>query len=367
MHLWYSLFMSFEHKTIHVNITTGAIIRIILFILLGLLLYKIRNILFLLLVSIVIATFVDAIARRLKRYRFPRTLSVVLVFLIMIIGLAAIVYAVVPTLFSEISHALTVLSKYVPQDKLKAIIDPNAIKSIDNFINTVGSQVPVSQVASTTKALITNVSGTFYGAIQALFGSVANLMLILVLSFYLSIQERGIEGFLKLIMPIKYEEYVVDLWQRSSRKIAYWLRGQMLLAILIAIITFCVLYLLNVPYALILSLLTMVCELIPFGMIFATIPAVLAGFSAGGMELGLIVLLFFFLLQQLEGYVLVPIMNRRTTGISPLMVILALLIGGSLAGFWGLVLAMPVSLFLMELMNDFETRKESLRKITSDN
>ncbi len=358
--------MSFDHKTIHVNITTGAIIRIILFVLLGILLYKIRNLLFLLLVSIVIATFVDAIARRLKRYRFPRTLSVVLVFVIMLIGLAAIVYAIVPTLFTEISHALTVLSKYVPQDKLKAIIDPNAIKSIDNFINTIGQQVPVSQVASTTKALINNVSGAFYGTIQTLFGSVANLMLVFVLSFYLSIQEKGIEGFLKLIMPLKYEEYVVDLWNRSARKIALWIRGQMLLAVLIAIITFGVLYFLGVPYALILAILTMVCELIPFGMVFATIPAVLAGFSAGGMELGLIVLLFYFLLQQLEGYVLVPLMNRRTTGISPLMVILALLIGAQLAGFWGLVLAMPVSLLLLELMNDFETKKETLRQLTNN-
>jgi predicted PurR-regulated permease PerM len=356
--------MSLDHKTIHVNITTGAIIRIILFIILGVLLYKLRSVLFLLLVSIVIATFVDAIARRLKRYRIPRTLSVVSVFLILIIALAAIVYAVVPTLFTEISHALTSLAKYVPQDKLKAIIDPNAIKSIDNFINTIGNQVPATQVASTTKALITNISGAFYGTVQTLFGSVANLVLILVLSFYLSIQEKGIEGFLKLIMPIKYEEYVVDLWNRSARKIALWIRGQMMLAVLMAIITFIVLYFLGVPYALILSLLTMVCELIPFGMIFATIPAVFVGFSSGGLELGLIVLLFYFLLQQLEGYVFVPLMNRRTTGISPLMVILALLIGAQLAGFWGLVLAMPISLFLLELMNDFETKKETLRKLT---
>ena len=200
-----------------------------------------------------------------------------------------------------------------------------------------------------------------------MFGSLANLVLIFVLSFYLSIQERGIEGFLKIVVPLKYEVYILDLWQRSTRKITLWFRGQMLLAILIAIITFVVLYLLNVPYALILAILTMVCELIPFGMIFATIPAALAGFSSGGLQLGLIVILFYFLLQQLEGYVFVPLMNKKTTGISPLMVILALLIGGQLAGFWGLVLAMPISLFLLELMNDVETKKDLIRKLNTDN
>ncbi len=358
--------MSKESRTVHVNINTGTIVRIILFIVLGFLLYKLSNLLFLLLVSIVIATFVDAVARKLKKYRIPRTLSVIAVFLLLIAFLAAMFYAIVPVLFNELSHALTMISKYVPQDKLKAIIDPNAIKSIDNFINAVGAQVPASQVASTTKTLISNISGAFYGTVQALFGSIANLVVIFVLSFYLSIQEKGIENFLKLVMPIKYEAYVVDLWGRSSRKIAHWLRGQMTLAVLIAIITFAVLYFLNVPYALLLSLLTMVCELIPFGMIFATIPATLAGISAGGIELGVIILIFYFLLQQLEGYVFVPLMNKKTTGISPLMVILSLLIGAQLAGFWGLILAMPVALFLLELMNDFESHKENLRKIIQE-
>ena len=65
-------------------------------------------------------------------------------------------------------------------------------------------------------------------------------------------------------MPPKYEEYVIGLWNRSSRKIALWLRGQMMLALSIAIVTFIVLSVLDIPYALILSLLTLVCEMIPF-------------------------------------------------------------------------------------------------------
>ena len=356
--------MSTEGKNIHVSITTGTIVRIILFIILGFLLYKIKHLIFLLIVAIVIATFADAVANKLRKYKVNRTLGVVIVFIILLLGMAAITYAVVPTLFNELTHALTQLSRYVPQDKLKALIDPNAIKNINNFVNTIGNEVPVSQVATSTKALINSVSGAFYGTVQTLFGSLTNLIVIFVLAFYLSIQEKGIENFLKLIMPLKYEEYVVDLWNRSARKIAHWIRGQMVLAVMMAIITFAFLYLMGVQYALILSILTLVCELIPFGMIFATIPAVLAGFTTGGFQMGLIVLGFYILLQQIEAYVFVPLINKRTTGISPLMVILALLIGAELAGFWGLVLAMPVSLFVLEFMNDTHTKKEELRKLT---
>lgn len=353
--------MSMDGKAIQVNITTSTILKVFILSALVFLLYKIKGVLFLVLVSIVIATFVDAIARRLKRYKVPRTFSVVAIFILLIIFLSAVMYAVIPTLFSELSRALTEISQYIPEGRLQAIIDPGTIKNIDGFIQTVGVQVPSSQFASTTKALLSGVSGAFYGTVQAVFGSVANFLLILVLSFYLSVQERGIENFLKLVIPLKYESYVVGLWNRTARKIAYWLRGQVLLAIMMAIITFVILYFLNVPYALILSLITLLCELIPFGMIFATIPAVLAGFSAGGTQLGLIVLLVYFLLQQAESYIFVPLINQRTTGISPLMVILALLIGAQLAGFWGLVLAMPVALFCLELMNDMESRKEVLR------
>lgn len=353
--------MNVEHRAIQVNITTNTIFKLLFTVAGVFVLFKIKGVLFLILVSIVIATFVDAVAHKLKRIGMPRLLSVILVFVFLILGLSAIIYAVVPTLFSELSHAVTQIAKYVPQENLQAIIDPNAFSSIDKFISTIGTEAPASQFASTTQALLSSASGAFYGTVQALFGSLTNFLLIIVISFYLSVQEKGIESFIRLVTPIKYEGYVIGLWNRSARKIARWIRGQMFSALIMSILTFIALYFLNVPYALLLSLIALVCGLIPFGMIFATIPAVLAGFSGGGFQLGLVVLLVYFLLQQLEGYVFIPLINQRTTGISPLMVILSLLIGGQLAGFWGLVLAMPVALFLLELMNDHEDRKASLR------
>ena len=127
--------MTNEGKSINVTVTTSTILRVILFIALGFLLFKIKDILFLLLVSIVIASFIDAVADKLKKYKIPRTLTVITVFVLLILIFAAIVYAVVPTLFSQITAAINNLAKYVPQDKLQAIIDPNLVKNIDSFVN----------------------------------------------------------------------------------------------------------------------------------------------------------------------------------------------------------------------------------------
>ena len=131
----------------------------------------------------------------------------------------------------------------------------------------------------------------------------------------------------------------------------------MLLGLIVGVLAFVGLTLLNVPYALILAIITAVLELIPFGTILAVIPAVAIAFVGGGTSAGLMTLGFFIVLQQIENYVLVPIIVRKVTGVPPLIVILSLLFGVTLAGFWGLILAMPVAVFLLELLTDIEKKK----------
>lgn len=345
-----------------ITISTGTILKFLGLLMLLTALYYIRNIIFVVLVSIVVATFVDAVARKLKKYKIPRSLSIAMVYIFGLAALGTIVAFVVPAFFNELGNIFTALSKYVPGDKLKSIIDPSLIKTFDSFISNIGNDsAAVSQVASSTKALITGISGTFYNTFVSLFGGIANLVLVVVISFYLSVNENGIDNFLRVILPLKYEEKIISLWNRTARKIALWIRGQMLLAVFMALLTFFILTLLGVKYALLLSLVVFICELVPFGMIFATIPATLAGFASGGAQMGLIVLGIYFVLQQIEGYVLVPLINKKVNGVPPVVVILALLIGGSLAGFVGVLLAMPGALFLLELSRDIEEHKETIR------
>lgn len=349
-------------QTYSITISTSTILKFLGFLLLLTALYYVRSIVFIILISIVVATFVDAVARKLVKYKMPRTLAIALIYIFGIAIVATIVAFVVPAFFAEVGHIFTALSKYVPSDKLKTVIDPSFIKTVDSFVSNIGnSGAAVSQVASSTKALISGISGAFYETFISLFGGIANFVLVIVISFYLSINENGIDSFLRIILPVSYEEKVISLWNRTARKIALWLRGQMLLALFMAVLTFGILTLLGVKYALLLSLIVIVCELVPFGMIFATIPATLAGFASGGFKMGFIVLLIYFVLQQIEGYVLVPLINKKVNGIPPIVVILSILIGGKLAGFVGVLLAMPCALFLLELSRDIEEHKENIR------
>ena len=116
---------------------------------------------------------------------------------------------------------------------------------------------------------------------------------------------------------------------------------------------------LGVKYALLLAILAAVTELIPlFGPILAAIPAILIGFLDGGTTLGLMVLGLYVIIQQFENHLIYPLVVKKVVGVPPLMVIIALLIGAQLAGFLGIIIAVPVAAALMEFVNDIEKDKK---------
>jgi predicted PurR-regulated permease PerM len=114
---------------------------------------------------------------------------------------------------------------------------------------------------------------------------------------------------------------------------------------------------LGVQYALVIALGVAVLELIPFGIILAIIPSVLFAYADGGMSLSLKVLGLFVIVQQFENYLIAPLIVNKIIGVSPLVVILSILIGAKLAGFWGIILAIPVAVCLLEYLSDIEKGK----------
>ena len=119
--------------------------------------------------------------------------------------------------------------------------------------------------------------------------------------------------------------------------------------------------LLGIQYALLLALIAGVMELIPYGILIALIPAVYFSYLSGGTGSALAVALAYIILHQFEVFLFSPLVIHNIVGISPLVVIIAALIGFKLGGIWGLVLAIPVSVFVMEFLGDLEKKKIPLR------
>lgn len=356
--------MKDSNRVFAVTITTATIIRALCVTALMYLLFVLQDVALVFLASIVIASFMEAVANTLQKYKIPRIMTIGSLYLLGFGALFFLLYTFVPVLSSELSTAATVLARYMPQDRVDTLIDPKGLKSINTFIQSIYNTVPASQVASSTRALVANMSSGVFELLSYFFGGFANFVLVVVLSFYLSIQENGIESFLRTVLPFEYEVYVVDLWRRTTHKIALWMHGQFFLAFVMGLAVFIFLSILKIEYALLLAIITLFCELIPFGMIFATIPAVFSAFETGDFNLAVVVLVGYFILQQLENYILMPLVNKRMTGMSPVVVILSILIGAKLAGFWGVLLAMPVAIVFLEIISDLEKKKEELRALT---
>lgn len=346
-----------KKSKVYVDVSVRTIFLITLFGFGVYFLFQLTNIILILLTSIVIASFVEHIVKRLEKHNIPRPVTVLGLYVLGIAILTLISLYVIPIIIKEVSSLVDFVSQIFQKTTFLQNIPLDTFEDTKDFFTQISGQTSSNEFIRTTQIFLGKLSSSLGNTLGGIFGGVVNVVMVAVISFYLSIQEKGIENFLRIVTPLKYESYVLSLWKRTERKIALWVKGQMLLGLVIGTILFIGLSLIGVKYALILALVAAIAELIPYGLLLAFFPAIAIAFAEGSLRLAGSTLLLYLVVQQLENYVIAPLITKKTTGISPLVVILALFIGGTLAGFWGILLAIPVSVLLIEYLTDIEQEK----------
>lgn len=341
-------------KDLKIHISSGSIVTGILLVLLIVLLYFLRDLVLVLLTAIVLASSLEPAIRFFKKYRVPRVVSVLLVYVITAVSFFGILFLFIPPILDEASGFVATL--------------PETIESL-NFSGSFGNglfsnpQVPVafnlSEIIDKLRSTLSGVTGSTFSALSSVFGGVLSFILIIVFSFYFAVQETGIDDFLRVVTPAKHQRYVIDLWKRSQEKIGKWMQGQLVLALIVGVLMYLGLVILGVPYALLLAVLAAIFELIPvFGQFLAAIPAVIIGFSDGGVTTAGLVIGLVLIIQQFESNLIYPLVVKKVVGVPPLLVILALIVGAKLAGFLGILLSVPIAAALQELVTDIQRKKE---------
>lgn len=297
--------------------------------------------------ALILSTFIEDFVVRGKKYKIPRLISVIIFYIFTIIIFGAIVLFVLPILTREILE----LAQVYPE--IQNFIEANSLfLQSDNSIS-LGNIVEQFQDSAIRERF-------FNGALN-FFGGVINLLIIFVVSFYLSVNEKGIDSMLRIFTPLKYEEMVVSMWHRVQLKVGSWFRGQLIIALILTVLTYGGLALAGVPYAFILALLAGVFGLVPYGIFLAVIPAAAIAVGHGGIWMGVGVIVGYTLLQQVLDLGLQPLIVHKLTGVPSLVVIISVFIGAKLFGLYGLLLAMPIALFVMELVAESEKQKTVLR------
>jgi predicted PurR-regulated permease PerM len=161
------------------------------------------------------------------------------------------------------------------------------------------------------------------------------------------------------LFPREERGRVEDACLRVSTKVSAWLGGQLLLAAIIGTTAAVGLWLLGIPYFYVLALIAAIGEMIPVvGPLLAAIPAIAVALSVSPAA-ALFVAIFFIIQQQVENHVLVPKVMERQVGVSAVVVIVALLIGGSLLGIIGAILAVPTAAILQVLFEELAPQSSS--------
>jgi predicted PurR-regulated permease PerM len=351
------MLMKSLNQPMHITITAGTFLKGIMMILLFWLLFVIRDLLLVILTSIVLASAIEPGTQWFTRRKVPRTMAVLTIYILVILLFAAIFYFFVPTLVGDVNDIL---------DTLPAYLETLTANSSERFASFPALQSFVDEFASGGSGdlfgqIQSGISGAtlgFLSTASSIFGGIVSFVLIIVISFYLAVQEDGVTNFLRIVIPIEHEKYIVGLWKRSQRKIGLWMQGQLILGILIGVLTYLGLSILGIENALFLALIAAVFELIPlFGPILAAIPAVGFALVQGGLTLGLLVLGLYLIIQQFESQLIHPLVVKKIVGIPALIAIIALIVGGQIAGFLGIILSVPVAAAVMEYITDIEKKK----------
>jgi len=310
-----------------------------------------RQALIILFLAIVISSSIDGLVSWLQRKKIPRIFGTLLIFLVALTILALLLYTLIPIAIFELQSLLGNLKKI--EIPIFGALDISQFVGIDKYLGNLGNLADV----------LFSGGVSFLNIVAAVFGNLALIITTLILSFYLTVNRAGVEKFLRIILPIIYEDYIVGIYLRARKKMGRWLQGQILLMLVVGAATTIGLWILGVKYSLILGILAGVLEIVPIvGPIFSGTIAFLVAISESWI-LGLYVIILFLVIQQAESHLLIPLIMRKTVGISPVVVVIALLAGSQIAGLVGIILAVPTAVVLQEVIEDWGRKKLKTQRL----
>jgi len=323
-----------------VNISTITVLKVLLVLLAVVFLWAVRNVILLLVISIIISSAIDPLADYLQSKRIPRSLSVLFVYAVFL----GLIILIISMLVPPIGQQFKVIS---------------TTDYYDSFISRIGiyrDNLNNLGIGKTIENSIRGFTGTFAdNLLQTTRGIVTgfvSVITVLVISFYLTVQENGMKSLLKHLTPYKHQAYAAKLINRIQRKIGAWVLGQIILSAVIFGLTFIGLTLLKVEFALVLALIGGALEIVPFiGPFLSAIPAVFFAFLQSP-ALAVAVIILYVVVQQLENHIVVPVVMSKSVGLSPVLIILGILVGGTLGGILGALIAVPIISGIAVFVND---------------
>ncbi len=301
--------------------------------------YLILDVILLLFVAFILVSALYPAVHQLEQWKFPRFLAVFLVFLATLFIIISLLALGFTPLIRQTTNLSAKLGETVTQLLRANLVD----KSIINDE-------------------MTNLSHQILGYTLDIAQNLISLVSVIVLTFYLLLDKEKIEGLIASFF-LHNQPKARNFLQRLEEKLGAWLRGQLALSLLVGLLVYIGLVILGIQYALPLAIIAGLMEVVPvIGPLISAIPGVLIGLTVSPF-LAVLVAALYFAVQQVESHVIVPQVMQRAVGLNPILVILAVTVGGRLLGISGALLAVPIAVVIQVVLEEVLQNPQKLFEV----
>ena len=320
-----------------IALSTGTILRTIGILLALGVLWMIRDIILYGFAALLLAGMIYPFAAWVNKRRIPKLAAVLGIYLLLFGVIAFLIVALIPALVEQSRAFITTYGDQV--GNLSGLLDRWKSVSGEYAVGGINLSDGLRGLQSQVQGIFTNVFGTISG----IFGGIAAFVLILVLTLYIVIEDFAIKRVFEQWVPREYQEIISRITWLMMERLGAWMRGQLLLCLIIGVLYLVVFAVLGVPYALLLAVIGGLLEFIPYiGPLLSAIPAVLLALTVSPAT-ALFTLIALLIIQQLENNLIVPKVMERAVGLNPIVSILVFLIGAKLFGVPGAIFSIPVT------------------------
>ena len=327
------------------DVSWETIFKFFIVIICAYLIFALRETLILILFALIISTLFAPIIDFWQQKRVPRVISALFIYIGIFGLLSILIYPIIPPLINEIQDFVRAVPQYFERISpfLKEI---GAFKDIEHLMIFLGKRLEQILVVPVRTLRV-----------------ILDTLFVIGLSFFISLEKKPVQKIIKIIFPKKYEEYVLSLWIRCQKDITSWFWVRILSCLFVGIATLIALLLFDIRYPFALALMAGISNFIAFlGPMIAGIIMFLF-IALDSLSKAIFVLIAFILIQQVENNIISPILTKKAIGISPAMVLIALVIGGTFWGIPGAILAIPLFGILSSFISGFLKIKKEQGKI----
>lgn len=305
----------------------------------------IKELIYLLIISFIISYSLKPVLNLLLHLGVNKKISSVLVISIIIIFVVTCFTLLIPSILKEsvnFKHAINDLQTLI--DTLYMKLRPiSENKTIYTALNNINDKI--------NKEVIIYMEKLFESTLN-LGGYLLSIAVIPIVSYYFLVDGEAIGNKIFNIFPISCRKLMKRIWQDIDKVLGKYIASQFYLCLIIGILTFVVLIFMKIQFPIFLSLLNAFMNIIPyFGPILGAVPCVLTALLISP-KAALWTAFWLYLIQQIEGDILSPKITGDSINMHPLTVIILLIIGGKIGGFFGMILAIPVGVILSVIYQD---------------